>query len=82
MGAVLPGTPNGSGAGHCNDDADVMCYKDGGPRSDGYRSNVCPSPNGNLDYYWDCNVNDYFHPNPPAARTSRPTGTSRAVPTG
>ncbi|GAB7036969.1 MULTISPECIES: hypothetical protein [Catenuloplanes] len=66
MGAVLPGTPNGSGAGHCNDDADVMCYKDGGPRSDGYRSNVCPSPNGNLDYYWDCNVNDYFHPNPPA----------------
>jgi hypothetical protein len=66
MGAVLPGAPNGSGAGHCNDDADVMCYKDGGPRSSGYRSDVCPSPNGNLDYYWDCNVNDYFHPNPPA----------------
>ncbi|MFD0206123.1 MULTISPECIES: hypothetical protein [Saccharothrix] len=66
MGAVLPNTPNSSGAGHCNDDADVMCYKDGGPRSGNYRSNVCPSPNGNLDYYWDCNVNDYFHPNPPA----------------
>lgn len=66
MGAVLPNTPNTSGAGHCNDDADVMCYKDGGPRSGNYRSNVCPSPNGNLDYYWDCNVNDYFHPNPPA----------------
>jgi hypothetical protein len=66
MGAVLPNTPNGSGGGHCNDDADVMCYKDGGPRSSGYRSDVCPSPNGNLDYYWDCNVNDYFHPNPPA----------------
>ncbi len=66
MGAVLPNTPNSSGAGHCNDDADVMCYKDGGPHSGNYRSNVCPSPNGNLDYYWDCNVNDYFHPNPPA----------------
>jgi hypothetical protein len=66
MGAVLPNAPNGSGAGHCNDDADVMCYKDGGPRSGNYRTNVCPSPNGNLDYYWDCNVNDYFHPNPPA----------------
>ncbi len=66
MGAVLPNTPNSSGGGHCNDDADVMCYKDGGPRSGNYRSNVCPSPNGNLDYYWDCNVNDYFHPNPPA----------------
>ncbi|WP_197289272.1 hypothetical protein [Saccharothrix sp. NRRL B-16348] len=66
MGAVLPNTPNTSGAGHCNDDADVMCYKDGGPRSGNYRSNVCPSPNGNLDYYWDCNVNDYFHPNPSA----------------
>lgn len=66
MGAVLPNTPNSSGAGHCNDDADVMCYKDGGPRSGNYRPNVCQSPNGNLDYYWDCNVNDYFHPNPPA----------------
>ncbi|XVS61580.1 hypothetical protein ACQPYE_25165 [Actinosynnema sp. CA-299493] len=66
MGAVLPNTPNTSGAGHCNDDADVMCYKDGGPRSGNYRSNVCPSPNGNLDYYWDCNANDYFHPNPSA----------------
>jgi hypothetical protein len=66
MGAVLPNTPNGSGAGHCNDDADVMCYKDGGPRSSGYRSDVCPSPNGNLDYYWDCNADDYFHPDPPA----------------
>lgn len=66
MGAVLAGAPNGSGAGHCNDDADVMCYKDGGPRSGNYRSDVCRSPNGNLDYYWDCNVNDYFHPNPPA----------------
>ncbi|WP_367127606.1 hypothetical protein [Saccharothrix sp. HUAS TT1] len=66
MGAVLPNSPNSSGAGHCNDDADVMCYKDGGPHSGNYRSNVCPSPNGNLDYYWDCNVNDYFHPNPPA----------------
>ena len=66
MNAVLSGAPNGSGAGHCNDDADVMCYKDGGPRSSNYRSDVCPSPNGNLDYYWDCNVNDYFHPDPPA----------------
>jgi hypothetical protein len=66
MGAVLPNTPNTSGAGHCNDDADVMCYRDGGPRSGNYRANVCPSPNGNLDYYWDCNVNDYFHPNPSA----------------
>ncbi|NUT51164.1 MAG: hypothetical protein HOV94_28240 [Saccharothrix sp.] len=66
MGAVLPNSPNSSGAGHCNDDADVMCYKDGGPKSGNYRNNVCPSPNGNLDYYWDCNVNDYFHPNPAA----------------
>jgi hypothetical protein len=66
MGAVLSNAPNGSGRGHCNDDADVMCYNDGGPNSSGYRTDVCRSPNGNLDYYWDCNVNDYFHPNPPA----------------
>ncbi|QQQ74009.1 hypothetical protein IOD16_22570 [Saccharothrix sp. 6-C] len=28
MGAVLPNTPDTSGAGHCDDDADVMCYKE------------------------------------------------------
>jgi|GEM_PF-3692819 len=66
MGAVLDGAPNSTQNGHCIDDSDIMCYADGGPRAGQYRTNVCPSPNGSLDYYYDCNNNDYFNPNPPA----------------
>jgi hypothetical protein len=61
MGAVQNSAPNASGAAHCNDDRDVMCYNDGGPNSGGYRNNVCTD----LEHY-DCNHDDYFHPNPPA----------------
>jgi|GEM_PF-4488767 len=64
MGAVVSTTPNSSGAGHCNDDSDVMCYNDGGPRSNLYRNNICPS--GGLDDFYDCHNDDYFHPSPPA----------------
>jgi len=60
MGAVMNSAPNTSGAGHCIDDRDVMCYDDGGPRAGQLRI-VC-----NDREHFDCGHNDYFHPNPPA----------------
>lgn len=64
MGGVVNSAPNSSGAGHCNDDSDVMCYNDGGPRSSLYKSNVCPGTG--LDDFYDCNHDDYFNPSPAA----------------
>lgn len=58
-GAVQTGAPHSSGAYHCNDGSDVMCYGDGGFLGN-YTSDVCP------DMPWDCNHDDYFHPSPPA----------------
>ena len=57
LGAVQLSAPNSSGAAHCNDGPDVMCYDDGGPTSR-YRSNACSTVR------FDCHNNDYFHPRP------------------
>ena len=60
MGAVMNSAPNTSGAGHCIDDQDVMCYNDGGPRGSQLHI-VC------TDFeHFDCNHDDYFNPNPAA----------------
>ena len=60
LGAVQKTAPHTSGGGHCNDDKDIMCYRDGGPSSGGYSAGVCS------DREWfDCNHDDYFHVNPP-----------------
>jgi len=58
LGAVVRDAPNSSGAGHCNDGSDVMCYDDHGPYSDGFKANVCSTT------HFDCRHNDYFHPKP------------------
>lgn len=54
LGAVQNDSPNGSGGFHCNDGVDVMCYADGGSRSD-YDPAVCSEPQ------LDCNGDDYFN---------------------
>jgi hypothetical protein len=59
LGAVSNSAPNSTKAGHCNDDYDVMCYADGGPRgtmkiSCGDRSH---------DARLDCNHDDYYSTN-------------------
>ena len=59
LGAVQNTAPNTSGAGHCNDGRDVMCYADGGPASR-YDGTVCSVQR------FDCNGDDYFHPAPAA----------------
>ncbi len=63
MGGVVNTAPNSTGAGHCTDDSDVMCYNDGGPRASLYRNNACPGTG--LDDFYDCHNDDYFHPSPP-----------------
>jgi hypothetical protein len=59
MGAVGANAPHTSGAGHCNDGHDTMCYDDGGPKASYMK--VC-----NDRHHFDCNYDDYFNPSPPA----------------
>ena len=56
LGAVQNSAPNSSGAGHCTDEVDVMCYRD---TTATVTRQVC-SRAGQVD----CNNDDYFHPNP------------------
>ncbi|MEU8075685.1 hypothetical protein AB0B31_09540 [Catellatospora citrea] len=61
LGAVNNNAPNASGAAHCVDEYDVMCYKDGPNVVLRYS---CPSQA--LDQRLDCNHDDYYHTDPPA----------------
>jgi hypothetical protein len=58
LGAVQNSAPNSSGAGHCTDEVDLMCYRDT-PTT--VTKQVCTRA-GQVD----CNNDDYFHPNPKA----------------
>jgi hypothetical protein len=61
LGAVNNNAPNASGAAHCVDEWDVMCYKDG--------PNVVIQtrcPDRAHDQRLDCNHDDYYHTNPAA----------------
>lgn len=65
IGAVQLGAPHSTGAYHCNDEQDLMCYNDGGPKGS-MQTQSCPSLDGSLGFYseFDCNGDDYFNPNP------------------
>jgi hypothetical protein len=74
MGAVQADAPNATDYGHCEDDADLMCYADGATT---VMRNVCPSSH---EERLDCNHDDYFHTAPPAGSylaTHWNTATSR-----
>lgn len=58
LGAVQNSAPNTTGAGHCIDGRDIMCYNDGGPRAAGYSSGVCAVQ------VFDCGKDDYFNLQP------------------
>jgi hypothetical protein len=62
MGAVQPDVPHPSAAGHCSDEADVMCYDDdgGGPV---VMTTLCPPEHEAL---LDCGDDDYFSTGPPS----------------
>lgn len=57
MGAVSDSAPDSSGAGHCTDGLDIMCYDDGGPQG-AYSESEC-----SIERY-DCGADSYFHPSP------------------
>jgi hypothetical protein len=65
LGAVQPTAPNGSDYGHCDDEADLMCYYDGTIRDGAAMAmrDVCPADEEDL---LDCGKDDYFHTDPPA----------------
>lgn len=59
LGAVQDSSSHSTGAGHCYDESDTMCYEDTSGRS---MSQVCrDAPAWNVD----CELDDYFHPSPP-----------------
>ncbi|MGB0651980.1 MAG: hypothetical protein ACPGQL_02170 [Thermoplasmatota archaeon] len=58
MGAVQMSAPHTTGAGHCTDGRDIMCYRDGGPQSHRYTNNRCGQQ------VWDCGHDDYFDASP------------------
>lgn len=63
MGAVQLSAPDSTGAWHCTDGRDVMCYNDGGPSGNAYTTGDCGNaPNGTA--LLDCHRNDYFNPCP------------------
>ncbi|MBV8195846.1 MAG: Ig-like domain repeat protein [Candidatus Dormibacteraeota bacterium] len=63
MGAVQLSAPDTTGAWHCTDGTDVMCYNDGGPYGSAYTTSVCGLAPNNTEIF-DCNFNDYFNPAP------------------
>jgi hypothetical protein len=62
LGAVQYSAPNSTGAGHCNQMYDVMCYPDGGPTgTPAYLTFACGAT-PLLPY--ECGGDDYFNPSP------------------
>jgi len=57
IGAVQNSAPHTSGAYHCNDGVDIMCYADGGPQSN-YTTTRCATA------VFDCGQDDYFNTGP------------------
>jgi len=60
LGAVQSTAPHTTGAGHCTDGYDVMCYDDGGPNAGLYNTAACPDPGAPFTLNYDCGANDYF----------------------
>jgi PKD domain len=60
LGAVQLSAPHSTGAGHCTDGWDIMCYADGGPHD--AQSYPCPGDAAHAAF--DCNHDDYFNPAP------------------
>lgn len=57
LGGVQASAPRATSQGHCTDEKDVMCYKDGSPESANLKI-VCPADKKH--WMMDCNFNDYY----------------------
>ncbi|MEA2291898.1 MAG: hypothetical protein QOF17_918 [Solirubrobacteraceae bacterium] len=68
LGAVQGSAPHSTGlvggtpAGHCFDEQDVMCYRDGGPND--VLTYTCPLRAGDVPETYDCGGDDYFNATP------------------
>jgi hypothetical protein len=68
LGAVQGSAPHSTGlvggvpAGHCFDEQDVMCYRDGGPNNT--MTTTCPWRTGEVQETYDCGGDDYFSATP------------------
>lgn len=62
MGAVQYLAPFATGAKHCTDGIDVMCYRDESPEGPTYTETSCPSPDYStpIGTPLDCGYNTYF----------------------
>lgn len=62
LGGVQPSAPNDTGAWHCVDELDIMCYKDSptGPNM----KTVCTTGEWANHNLFDCGQDDYFSANP------------------
>lgn len=58
MGAVQASAPHSTGAGHCTDGLDTMCYRDDGPNGGQYTTAACSSE------VYDCGNDDYCNSRP------------------
>lgn len=67
LGAVQDSAPHSSGAGHCYEESDVMCYNDGGPyfAGGGGLVSVCGTLPSGMPA-WDCDAGDYYDGDTPA----------------
>ncbi len=63
LGAVQHSAPHTSGAGHCTDGFDVLCYADQGAKAGGYTATTCAWKGSGIKPY-DCGADDYFNPAP------------------
>ncbi len=61
MGGVQTAAPHATNGWHCYDNADRMCYNDGGLKAGDSMQNICPS---SYERLFDCNHDDYYHTNP------------------
>jgi hypothetical protein len=65
MGAVQNSAPHSSGAFHCYETNDIMCYNDGGPYfTTGALVSVCPDLSSAGMYVFDCGGDDYYNAAP------------------
>lgn len=66
IGAVQVGAPHSTGATHCNDGADLMCYDDNNTTRSAQRSVCVPATEYRASGLVDCGGDDYFNVAPPA----------------
>ena len=64
LGAVQDSAPNSSGASHCEDEEDIMCYDDEGPGTPSLVCDIAGAPADPFAELFDCGGNDYWNPAP------------------